>query len=437
MTDIPYNARRHTSWKYAGFYILAIILGTLNGYFPTQAGISCANFFSEVFIRLFSFVSIPIIGVTICLTIANLGVSVASKSLWKKTLLYTTVTTIISATVAATLYMIISPENYAPENQEPISDAYLQILSDKQEYLEYVLSVIPNNILSPIVNGGILSVLLMAIAFGIAIRYIRKPAHREAVVNFLGGLQEILFIIVTWIIKVLPIGIFSFISICVANYFSSPAHIGGLISYFSVVVGANLVQGLIILPLFLIVKGLNPLKIARGMAKALTVAFFSKSSAGTLPVTMDCAENKNGINPKVSRFVLPICTTINMNGCAAFILTTVIFLMQNNGTPITLSLFVMWIFIATVAAIGNAGVPMGCFFLSASLLSSMGVPIEILGVILPVYTVIDMVETSLNVWSDSCVASVVNKELGDKLDSMEEPEPASNAASDTASNQSA
>ena len=89
------------------------------------------------------------------------------------------------------------------------------------------------------------------------------------------------------------------------------------------------------------------------------------------------------------------------------------------------------------AAIGNAGVPMGCFFLSASLLSSMGVPIEILGVILPVYTVIDMVETSLNVWSDSCVASVVNKELGDKLDSMEESEPASNAASDTASNQSA
>lgn len=124
---------------------------------------------------------------------------------------------------------------------------------------------------------------------------------------------------------------------------------------------------------------------------------------------MSTAEKRLGIDPKVSRFVLPLCTTINMNGCAAFIFTTVIFLMQNQGIPITLSMMAMWIVIATVAAIGNAGVPMGCFFLSASLLTSMNVPIELLGIILPFYTVIDMVETSLNVWSDSCVVTVVNE----------------------------
>ncbi|HBZ57691.1 MAG TPA: dicarboxylate/amino acid:cation symporter, partial [Sutterella sp.] len=100
-----------------------------------------------------------------------------------------------------------------------------------------------------------------------------------------------------------------------------------------------------------------------------------------------------------------------MNGCAAFIFVTVIFLMQNAGVEITAVTMITWILIATIAAVGNAGVPMGCFFLSASLLASMDIPIHLMGVILPVYAVIDMVETTLNVWSDSCVAACVNHDL--------------------------
>ena len=168
---------------------------------------------------------------------------------------------------------------------------------------------------------------------------------------------------------------------------------------------------LVILPAVLLLRGIDPLRVARGMAPALAVAFFSKSSAGTLPVTLSCAENNVGVSAPVARFVLPICTTINMNGCAAFILVTVLFLMQNAGIDITLPIALSWIVIATIAAIGNAGVPMGCFFLSASLLASMDVPIQLMGVILPVYAVIDMVETTLNVWSDSCVAACVDHDL--------------------------
>ena len=99
-----------------------------------------------------------------------------------------------------------------------------------------------------------------------------------------------------------------------------------------------------------------------------------------------------------------------MNGCAAFIFTTVIYMMQNYGIEISGYTIITWILISTLAAVGNAGVPMGCFFLSASLLSSMDVPMPLLGMILPIYSVIDMLETSLNVWSDSCVASVVDSE---------------------------
>jgi Na+/H+-dicarboxylate symporter len=97
-----------------------------------------------------------------------------------------------------------------------------------------------------------------------------------------------------------------------------------------------------------------------------------------------------------------------MNGCAAFIFATVIYLMQNHGVEVSLATMGLWVVVATVAAIGNAGVPMGCFFLSASLLASMNIPITLMGIILPFYALIDMIETALNVWSDSCVVKVVN-----------------------------
>jgi len=147
------------------------------------------------------------------------------------------------------------------------------------------------------------------------------------------------------------------------------------------------------------------------MMPAVMMALFTKSSAATLPVTMDTAENRLGVKQNIARFVLPICTTINMNGCAAFILVTSLFVMQNGGTPITLTTILTWIVIAVVSAVGNAGVPMGCYFLTLSLMSGIGAPVAVLGIILPIYTIIDMVETAENVWSDSCVAAMVDHDL--------------------------
>jgi Na+/H+-dicarboxylate symporter len=144
------------------------------------------------------------------------------------------------------------------------------------------------------------------------------------------------------------------------------------------------------------------------MMPAVLMALFTKSSAATLPVTMDTAERRLGIHKNISRFVLPICTTINMNGCAAFILVTSLFVMQNGGTILTWDTILLWILVSVVSAVGNAGVPMGCYFLTLSLMSGIGAPVAILGIILPIYTIIDMVETAENVWSDSCVAALVD-----------------------------
>ena len=98
-----------------------------------------------------------------------------------------------------------------------------------------------------------------------------------------------------------------------------------------------------------------------------------------------------------------------MNGCAAFILVTSLFTMQSGGMAVTPVTIVLWLFIAVVAAVGNAGVPMGCYFLTFSLMSGIGAPVAVLGIILPIYTIIDMIETAENVWSDSCVCAIIDR----------------------------
>ena len=281
----------------------------------------------------------------------------------------------------------------------------------EHSYFEYVQSVIPDNFLSPFLSANVISVLLVSGAIGLALSHLEKDSRpKEVLTAFFTGAQQILFILVSWLIKILPLGIFGFVTVLCRDL-QAGVSLGGLGTYFAAIITANLLQIFVILPAILLVKGISPVKTFRAMLPALTVAFFSKSSAGTLPVTMRCAEENMRVRKSVSGFVLPICTTINMNACAAFILITCVYLMQNAGAEITIGTLASWILIATVAAVGNAGVPMGCFFLAASLLASMNVPILLMGVILPFYAVLDMLETAENVWSDSCVAKMVDKDL--------------------------
>ena len=212
------------------------------------------------------------------------------------------------------------------------------------------------------------------------------------------------------LIWTLPLGIVAF-SAQLSAQVSAGVVADSIGKYVLVVLGGNVIQFFVVLPLFLLARGLNPIHVLGRMMPAVLMALFTKSSAATLPVTMQSAENRLGVRKDVARFVLPICTTINMNGCAAFILVTSLFVMQNGGEVLDLTTILLWIFISVVSAIGNAGVPMGCFFLTLSLMSGIGAPVAILGIILPIYTIIDMVETAENVWSDSCVCAMTDHDL--------------------------
>lgn len=390
------------------FYLTGLILGAIIGLINNQDVNELMHFIATVFTRLFSFIAIPVIALSIINTLSRLRKGSHGGRIFLHTIFYTLFTTILAAIIAAILFIVVSPANVTA-GSTVLFDA--SAIGNGETYFSHIIGVIPNNLLQPFVSGNVLSILIIAAVFGMALAVMPESKNKHAVISLFAGLQDMLFILIHWLIAILPLGILAFTAQLVSQL-EAGVILGGIAQYFGVVIGANFIQLLLILPLVLIIRGLSPVKIFRGMLPALAVALFSKSSAGTLPVTLASAEDNLHVDRRVSRFVLPICTTINMNGCAAFILVTSLYLIQ-NATRMDISGWTMlaWIFIATIAAVGNAGVPMGCFFMTLSLMSSMNVPVQLMGIILPVYAVIDMVETCLNVWSDSCVCNIVNKEM--------------------------
>lgn len=387
-----------------------IVFAVISGLSNLQILHSLGAIIADIFIRIFKCISLPIIALSIIVTISSYSSKDLGKKIWQKTLFYTITTTIVAASVACILYLIISPENITTHHGVYANPSITKGIN----YLQYLTTLIPSNIFSPFLNHQVMGVLLVGIIMGIAIRNIPESGPRKITADFFIGIHGLFLVITKWVVSIIPIAIYGFITTTVVQL-REGIEIKDLGKYLLIVVLANCVQGFIILPLWLKLNKIPPFTTMSKMMPALLVAFFSKSSAGTLPVTIETAEKQLQIPPKISRFVLPLCTSINMNGCAAFIFITVIYLMQNHGIEITLGTMLIWIVIATIAAVGNAGVPMGCFFLSASLLASMDVPIVLLGIILPFYSIIDMIETSLNVWSDICVTKVV-------ADKISEPE---------------
>lgn len=386
---------------------VAVLLALLTGFFHTSITDQIALSVSELFINLLKLVSLPIIFLSIVSTVTGMSNIQEFKSLGKKVVKYTLLTTLIASTTALVLFVLIDPVKTA------LNESALAVPEqDQHGYFYYLLQVIPSNFLQPFLENHVIGVLFLAILFSLAV--LALPDQQRSVLHpFFASLFAAIMKVTSWIVRWMPLGIWSFITLFIGEM-RAGLEIKSLALYLGCVVGANLIQGILVLPLLIKSKGISPIKLFKAMFPALSLAFFTKSSNATLPLAMRCAEENMGIPRKISSFTLPLCTTINMNGCAAFILTTVLFVSMSHGMVFSPVEMILWIFISTIAAVGNAGVPMGCYFLSSAFLAAMNVPLNILGIILPFYTLIDMLETSINVWSDSCVVSIVHQELSEK-----------------------
>ncbi|MGE0197433.1 MAG: dicarboxylate/amino acid:cation symporter [Simkaniaceae bacterium] len=386
--------------------LLALILGGILGSTSIPFVHAGADVVSELFLNMLKLISLPMIFLAIVSTLTRMNSLHEAGYLLKKIFKYTLATTLIAATIGLILFLIIQPV----KTGELSAPAFSPL---KESYLSFLTQIIPPNLIQPFIENNVLGMAFIGTILSLAI--LKLPDEKGNILrDFFGALFEALLKVTSALILLMPLGIFAFTIQFSRNIQAESHQLQELLFYGVCVVAANLIQGFVILPLLLKWKKQSPIRVGRAMLPALTMAFFSKSSNATLPLTLECAKNRLGVSDKTASFSLPLCSVINMNGCAAFILITIFFACKSQGMTFTLGEMIPWIFLSTLAAIGNAGVPMGCFFLTTAFLVGMGVPLEMMGMILPLYSIFDMVETALNVWSDSCITVVVDKEVREK-----------------------
>jgi len=385
-------------------FFFAIIFGLISGFLDLPSLYLFASAISDIFMSLLKLVSVPLIFLSIVATVSGMNPE-EFKILGKRVVQYSVLTTFLSAVVALLLFLVINPVQTQVEviNTE-------QIIGETQGgYWDYLIKSIPANIITPFSESQVMGVLFLAMLFAMAM--LALPAQNRKVLNdIFSSLYAVIMKITTWIVQAIPLAVWSFITLFIRDM-KEGLEVKSLALYLICVLVANLLQAIVVLPILLKMQGVSPIKLFKGMFPALSLAFFTKSSSATLPTAMQCAEERLGMPKKITSFAFPLCTTINMNGCSAFILITVLFVSMSHGATYTLAEMAIWTVIASIAALGNAGVPMGCYFLSGALLATMNVPLQLLGVILPFYALVDMVETAVNVWSDSCVVAVVEKQV--------------------------
>jgi Na+/H+-dicarboxylate symporter len=392
--------------KHARYYLILFIsisLGVATGFFNHKIWMTAAEVVSTLFLNYLSMIAAPIVLLAILSTLINMRGLEQIKSLGRKVVTYTLITTVLASIVALGVFLALDPVSSAQKG----SEALMQV--EQPSYLHFLMEIVPSNIFKAFMENKVISIAFLAFLFGIA-AHLLPEEPRDTLRKGFSALFQLFLKIAGIAGYVMPVAIWAFMALLVKEIQEHSAEVKGLWTYLSVVVLANLIQGIVVIPLLLKARGLSPWRIVKGASKALLVAFFSKSSNATLPISLKVAKEELGIRPEVAHFTLPLCTVINMNGCAAFILTTVLFVAGLNGHLFSPLNLIFWVLMSVLAAVGNAGVPMGCFFLSSAFLISMHVPLTTMGLILPFYALIDMEETALNVWSDLGVTSIVDRE---------------------------
>lgn len=278
---------------------------------------------------------------------------------------------------------------------------------------EVIFRMIPENVIAAASsNRTILAVIFFAFLFGVFVKKLQAEGREagDTMARFFESLFEVMMAMTTWVVSLAPYGIAGFLLSLGA---SGGLHFAGHLGAYMLTVAIGLViHGCVLLPLMLWALGRrSPVGFARAMAPALMTAFSTASSNATLPVTMRCVEERAGIDKRVSSFTLPLGATINMNGTALYEVVAVLFIAQSLG-DLSLAQQLVVAFMALIASIGAAGIPHAGTVMMVIVLQAVGLPTDAVIVILAVDRVLDMMRTTVNIWSDACAAVVVARRAG-------------------------
>ncbi|MEQ2229209.1 Neutral amino acid transporter B(0) [Ilyodon furcidens] len=396
------------------------------------------GFPGEILIRLLKMIIIPLV---VCSLVSG-AASIDPKALGKLggwAMLFFLVTTLIASSIGVVMAFIIKPGNVIMTKTTGNDGMTDEVPAHKEvvdSFLDLIRNIFPSNLVSAAFQSyatsyklvsrnntmnitvetvpfgtdqdgmNILGLVVFAIVFGVALRKLGDEG--EILIKFFNSFNEATMVLVSWIMWYAPFGIMFLVAGKIVEMEDVGKLFASLGKYIACCMIGHAIHGLLVLPgIYFIITRKNPYTFLWGIFTALATAFGTSSSSATLPLMMKCVEEKNGVSKHISRFILPIGATVNMDGAALFQCVAAVFIAQLNNTSLNFIQVITILVTATASSVGAAGIPAGGVLTLAIILEAIGLPTTDISLILAVDWLVDRTCTVLNVEGDAFGAGLL------------------------------
>ncbi|XP_056140126.1 neutral amino acid transporter B(0) [Lampris incognitus] len=404
----------------------------------SKAQIIYIGFPGEILIRLLKMIIIPLV---VCSLVSG-AASIDPKALGKLggwAMLFFLVTTLIASAIGVVMAFIISPGSVTGSKPKVTNfdDVVPQAKDVIDSFLDLIRNIFPSNLVSAAFQSyatsyklvtrnktdvelvpekvpigtdqdgmNILGLVVFAIVFGVALRKLGEEG--EILIKFFNSFNEATMVLVSWIMWYAPLGIMFLVAGKIVEMEDVGTLFASLGKYIACCIIGHAIHGLIVLPgIYFIFTRKNPFNFLWGIFTALATAFGTCSSSATLPLMMKCVEENNGVSKHISRFILPIGATVNMDGAALFQCVAAVFIAQLNDISLNFIQVFTILITATASSVGAAGIPAGGVLTLAIILEAVGLPTNDISLILAVDWLVDRTCTVLNVEGDAFGAGLL------------------------------
>ncbi|MAY74282.1 MAG: dicarboxylate/amino acid:cation symporter [Phycisphaerae bacterium] len=371
------------------------------------------EFVGDLFMRGLRFIAVPIVLFSLIVGVSSLKDLSKLGRIGGKTIAIYLVTTAVAISVGLVLANVIGPGAGFPEElreqlageQAEAAAASIGNAENRPSPWNVALDVVPGNPFAALAETEMLQVVFAAVVIGIGLTLI--PREKAApVIAFFDAMTDVIIMIVHGVLAIAPYAVFALIVVVLADLGIDV--LGSLVKYVVTVVLGLVLMIFVIYPLVLrLFTRVRYLEFFKAISPAQLLAFSSSSSGATLPVTMECCEERLGASEEITSFVVPIGATINMDGTALYQGVAAVFIAQMYALDLTIGQQLQIVLTATLASIGTAAVPGVGIVMLVIVLQSVGLPLEGIAVILGVDRILDMCRTTCNVTGDCMVCAVV------------------------------
>jgi Na+/H+-dicarboxylate symporter len=416
--------------------IIGLLLGLFWGLFASSLGFSTftSNYIKpigSIFVRMLELIAVPLVLASLVSGVASLSDIRKLSRMGGKTILFYLITTVFAITIGLTIVNLLEPGASLPqETRDQLTSSYNQAVVDrgakaeevlKRSPMQPIVDIVPRNFFAAAAdNSQMLQVVFVAILLGIGLIQINQNKAKP-LLDFFDSLNDVIIRIVDIIMMVAPYGVFALMGGLIVDLAGDDLNkavdlLGALGWYMLAVISGLIIHFLVVYQsLFKLFSKMKFSTFIKGIRPAMLLGFSTSSSAATLPVTMECVEKNLGVNEEVASFVLPVGSTINMDGTSLYQAVAAVFIAQALGLGLDWTDQLTIVITATLASIGAAGVPGAGIIMLVIVLKSIDVPVEGIALILGVDRILDMMRTTLNITGDAAVAVAIASIEG-KLD---------------------